>query len=297
MELEHLNKTQIILLTTLVAFVSSIATGITTVTLMDQAPPGITNTISKVVERTIEKVVPATSQGAATVKTVVVYEENKIADAVEEQKNMIVRISVASSFATSTSSQSADAQKKSDTIAPQQIALGFALSPDGLVVTDSAAVSNDIAYNIAFEDGVIFVGKAVYQNEDVGIAFVRADLPKDKKFEKTVSLADSNAVKLGQSVWALSGNDTLSLLSGLITSIETATLSSFDGTATSTKKSEKDTLYRSAIKTNLFVPKLSSGSPLFNVNGEVIGMNIVRDGGSYAVPVNLIKDFLGNLTK
>ena len=59
MELEHLNKTQIVLLTTLVAFVSSIATSIVTVTLMDQAPPGTTTTIRNVVERTVERVVQA----------------------------------------------------------------------------------------------------------------------------------------------------------------------------------------------------------------------------------------------
>lgn len=289
MEIEHLNKTQIILLTLLVSFVTSIATGITTVTLMDQAPPGTTTTIRNVVERTIEKVVQSSSQGAATVKTVVVYEESKIADAVDNQKDTIMRIGTASAqSATSTLVQSGD----------QQIALGFVLSPDGLIVTDSAAVSNDTTYAIIMGDGSALAGKAVFQDEILGIAFLKAELPKGEQFARTVSLADSNIVKLGQSVWALSGNEALNLLSGLITGIETESIPSFAGTSTSTKKStEEVSLYRSIIKVNIVVPKLSSGAPLFNINGEVVGMNIVRDGGSFAVPVNLIKDAVNSFGK
>src|SRR6185295_7741638 len=64
MDLEHLTKHQIVLLTLLVSFVTSIATGIVTVSLVNQAPPGVTRTINQIVEHTVEKVVPAT-QGAS----------------------------------------------------------------------------------------------------------------------------------------------------------------------------------------------------------------------------------------
>lgn len=56
MDIKDLNKTQLILLTLLITFVVSIATGIVTVTLMNQMPKSATQTINNVIQRTIEKV-------------------------------------------------------------------------------------------------------------------------------------------------------------------------------------------------------------------------------------------------
>src|SRR4029077_18213268 len=54
MDIEKLTKSQIVLLTLLVSFVTSIATGIVTVSLMDQAPPAIAQSVSRIVEHTVE---------------------------------------------------------------------------------------------------------------------------------------------------------------------------------------------------------------------------------------------------
>lgn len=56
MDLNDLNKRQLILLTLLITFVVSIATGIVTVSLMNQMPKIVPQTINNVIQRTIERV-------------------------------------------------------------------------------------------------------------------------------------------------------------------------------------------------------------------------------------------------
>ena len=58
MDLKELNKSQLILLAILLSFVISIATGITTVTLMQQAPSSVTVPINRIIKQTVEKIVP-----------------------------------------------------------------------------------------------------------------------------------------------------------------------------------------------------------------------------------------------
>src|SRR4051812_22400263 len=93
MDLEHLNKHQIVLLTLLVSFVTSIATGIVTVSLMNQAPPSISRTINQIVERTVETVAaPSLPAAVATEHTVVVKEDDLTAQSIAGVQKAMIRI-------------------------------------------------------------------------------------------------------------------------------------------------------------------------------------------------------------
>ena len=61
MDIKDLNKSQLILLAVLLSFVTSIATGITTVTLMQQAPESAIVPVTRIIRETVEKIVPAPS--------------------------------------------------------------------------------------------------------------------------------------------------------------------------------------------------------------------------------------------
>src|ERR1700722_9426800 len=97
MDIEKLTKSQIVLLTLLVSFVTSIATGIVTVSLMQQAPPAIAETVNRVIENTIETVATSTRGQSASVitthqKTVIVNEADLIAAAVKQISPSVVDI-------------------------------------------------------------------------------------------------------------------------------------------------------------------------------------------------------------
>lgn len=71
MDLNDLNNHQFILLVIMVSFITSMATGIVTVTLMDEAPPNVIKTVNRIVERTVETVVKEPETQTATAKQIV----------------------------------------------------------------------------------------------------------------------------------------------------------------------------------------------------------------------------------
>src|SRR3989344_7261533 len=81
MNIDDLSKSQLLLLTLLVNFVMSIATGIVTVSLLDEAPATVTQTVNRIVEHTIETVVPSTE--TASVATAQPSEEDLLVAAVQ----------------------------------------------------------------------------------------------------------------------------------------------------------------------------------------------------------------------
>ena len=139
--MENLTKQQLILLALLVSFVTSIATGIVTVALMNQAPVGVVQTINKVVERTIETVTGPTKETQTVVKeTVVVSTDDQIVGAVEKNKNSLIRI-----YRTNT-----DPSSGSNSMV--FVGLGVIISTDGMIATDNNLISDGGKYFITNSD-------------------------------------------------------------------------------------------------------------------------------------------------
>lgn len=191
--MEHLTKQQIVLLALLVSFVSSIATGIVTVSLMDQASPAVTQTINRVVERTIQTVSP----GATTTKeTIIVKEDEAITNSIAQASKSIVRIKNGNGF----------------------ISLGVIISDSGLVAaqTDtvytsglSALLSGGNTVPLSFISRDSVTGITLFQAE-------QASDPKNARVYTGATLANSETLQLGQSVILIGGREETSIATGII---------------------------------------------------------------------------------
>ncbi len=274
--MENLNKQQLILLALLVSFVTSIATGIVTVSLMDQAPVGVTQTINRVVEKTIERIVQAPAQPAAVVtKEVIVTEQDLITAAIEKNAGSVVKIRLAQSAPETTSNF---------------IGLGVVVSADGLLVADNANfVTPDVNYVYVgeFTDGKVFPLAVFFTEEKSRVIIFRTVIDSKEKYNFTpVMLGDSDLLKLGQTVVGLSGASQLTAMVGTISSFDVRD-ELVNGSATTTVK------VRRALETTTTTKDFVTGGPLLNTAGEVVALKVAAGDMSY-VPINLIKKILPN---
>ena len=197
MDLEQLNKSQIVLLTMLVSFVTSIATGIVTVSLVEKAPADVTRVVQRVVERTVEQVTPAQAQQATVVtteRTVIVREADLVAAAVAQNKTRIIPVKNTST----------------DTLA----ALGVILDPSGVIVTDASAFDPEGEYHVVgVEEEIIPLTFVTQPGGARGIALLEAqsELPFEAMVPSEIS------AQLGQTAVAFVGGDSIAqgLVSGL----------------------------------------------------------------------------------
>jgi hypothetical protein len=234
MDLEQLTKHQIVLLTLLVSFMTSIATGIVTVSLMNQAPPEVTRTINQIVQQTVEKVVPV-SQGAAVAntveKTVVIKNDDLAAQSIASVQKGIIRI----------------VAKGDDKL----IARGIIITAQGKALSDREALEASSA--TAFE-AILASGKRVPAvfHASTGSSTLLDLLVGTSTGFAPVSLADASAVTLGESVIRIGGVGNDSVGMGVI-----ATLPTGDNTK----------------MVEATVSSVTPGSVLVSLFGDIIGIS------------------------
>jgi 2-alkenal reductase len=173
---------------------------------------------------------------------------------------------------------------------------GFMFDSNGHIITNQHVVDGTNEVEVAFSSGYKAYGTVVGSDSDADIAVVKVDAPADQIHP--LAIGDSSTLQVGQSVVAignpfgLSGTMTLGIVSGLgRTQFAHA---SADGGFFSTAD---------IIQTDAAINPGNSGGPLFNLNGEVVGVNqsirtesvneltgnAVNSGVGFSISINLVK--------
>jgi hypothetical protein len=248
MDIEDLSTTQIILLALLVSFVTSIATGIVTVSLLAQAPASVTNTVNQIVERTVETIVPAdNSKPATTIKetTIVVKEEDVITKSIAESFGKTARIYGG--------------------VATTSSVVGLAALTSLGIIADSSVVESD---HLVIAGGVSAVYSVQAEYPEIGIALL---VPKEKNepLKGGFMIGATDSLKLGQTA--------IGLISVTNERVQIGAVSSRSA-LTDVVRKDKEVVSVRTVDTNI-MSSLVPGTPLVNIFGDLVGIS------TYASPV------------
>jgi serine protease Do len=164
------------------------------------------------------------------------------------------------------------------------IGSGFIISPDGYVLTNAHVVEDSSEVTVKLTDRREYVAKVIGVDKRSDVALIKiaaTGLP-------TVHFGDSSRLKPGQ--WVIAIGSPFGFENSVTAGVVSATARPLDEN------------YVPFIQTDAAVNPGNSGGPLFNVDGQVIGINAQiysRTGGymgmSFAIPIDLalnVKDQL-----
>ena len=160
---------------------------------------------------------------------------------------------------------------------------GFILSKDGYIMTNNHVISNADEITIRLSDDTILEAQLIGQDKRSDLALLKVEahnLP-------IVSIGDSNNLKLGE--WVLAIGSPFG----------------FDHTVTAgivsgKKRNLPNESYVPYIQTDVAINPGNSGGPLFNLQGEVVGVNAqiyTRSGGFMGVSFAIPSETLSNVYK
>ena len=147
---------------------------------------------------------------------------------------------------------------------------GFIIDPSGLVVTNNHVIEGADEITVILNNGTKLKAKLIGKDAKSDIALLRVNSTKPLK---AVTFGDSDKLRLGEWVVAI-GNPF-----GLV---ETVTA----GIVSARNRDINSGPYDNYIQTDAAINRGNSGGPLFNLNGEVIGINtaiISPSGGSIGI--------------
>ena len=152
---------------------------------------------------------------------------------------------------------------------------GFIIDSSGIVVTNNHVISEADEITVILNDGSRLKAEIIGKDQKTDIALLRV---KPDKPLKSVKFGDSDKLRLGE--WVIAIGNPFSL-GGTVTA----------GIVSARNRDINSGPYDNYIQTDAAINRGNSGGPLFNLDGEVVGVNtaiISPSGGSigigFAVP-------------
>ncbi|APF38043.1 Do family serine endopeptidase [Chelatococcus daeguensis] len=163
---------------------------------------------------------------------------------------------------------------------------GFVIDADGIIVTNNHVIGEANDITVVFTDGSKLKAEIVGKDSKLDLAVLRV---KPDRPLKAVRFGDSEALRIGD--WVLAIGNPFGLGGSVSAGIVSANKRDIDSSA-----------FGNYIQTDAAINKGNSGGPLFNMNGEVIGINtaiLSPTGGSvgigFAVPSSLAEPTIRQL--
>jgi serine protease Do len=196
----------------------------------------------------------------------------------ERVKPAVVNISPAS-----TSTKSAESPRERGPNNPGT-GSGVIVDKDGIVVTNNHVVGDANEVEVRLSDKSKYVGQVIGRDPDTDLAVVK--FAADRALP-TVPFGDSSKVRVGQWVMAVGNPFSLdrTVTVGVVSGLE--------------RDAVRLSRYEAFIQTDASINPGNSGGPLFNIKGEVIGINTAiinyAQGIGFAIPSNMAQQVVSQL--
>jgi S1-C subfamily serine protease len=158
---------------------------------------------------------------------------------------------------------------------------GFLVSSNGHIVTNEHVLRNGSVIEVELLDGHKFAAKPLLRDKKNDLALVKIDATN----LQPVKFGDSDGVELGE--WVLGIGNPYGIGQSVMIGIVSAQKRQISGSG-----------YPPLIQIDAAMNLGNSGGPLFNMDGEVIGINTIllwkSQGIGFATPVNTAKQFLAS---
>ena len=170
---------------------------------------------------------------------------------------------------------------------------GFIVSSDGLILTNKhVVVDKEAEYTVLMNDGGKIAAKVLARDPLQDLAVLKIE---GSNFV-ALRLGDSSGVKIGQSVIAI-GN----ALGEFRNTVSVGVISGLQRSVVAAGSPEGPEALQELIQTDAAINPGNSGGPLFNLRGEVIGINTAIAQGAenigFALPINKAKRDLENVKR